>query len=108
MECQVCKGFIQVKAATESHFKNLYSEGSHVNEEETINFLSNIPLLIRSEDNAALSSDITEEEIIKVIWSMESDKAPRPDRFTIHFYKSCWNTIKKRPPKNDKGIHEKS
>ena len=28
------------------------------------------------------------------IWSMESDKATRPDGFSIHFYKVCWPIIK--------------
>ena len=25
---------------------------------------------------------------------MEPDKAPRPNRFTIHFYRACWDIIK--------------
>ena len=36
-----------------------------------------------------------EEEIIDVIWSMEPDKAPDPNEFSFHFYRVCWNVIKK-------------
>ena len=41
-----------------------------------------------------LLSPITEEEISKIFWSMEPDKAPRPDGFSIHFYRICWELIK--------------
>jgi exonuclease III len=94
MDGQVCKGFMQVKAVAETHFRNLYSEDIHSNEEEAVDLLSNIPSLVSSEDNALLCRLATEEEIIKVIWSMEADKAPGPDGFTIHFYKCCWHVIK--------------
>ena len=35
-----------------------------------------------------------EEEIIYVIWSMESDKSPGPDGFSFQFYRVCWTAIK--------------
>ena len=35
-----------------------------------------------------------EEKINDVIWSMESDKAPGPDRFSFHFYRLCWTIIR--------------
>jgi hypothetical protein len=91
---QVCKGFNQVKAAAESHFMNLYREDNQSYDEESVDLLSNIPSLISLEDNELLCRPTTEEEIANVIWSMEADKAPGPDGFTIHFYKSCWHIIK--------------
>eukprot|EP00253_Pinus_taeda_P036265 PITA_36265 len=93
-EGQVCKGFNQVKASAETHFRNLYKEGTQSNDEEAVDFLSNIPSLISLEDNTILCIPITEEETINVIYSMDVDKAPGPDGFTIHFYKSCWHIIK--------------
>ena len=36
---QVCKGFDKIKAATESHFKNLYSLGTNGSDEDTPDFL---------------------------------------------------------------------
>jgi hypothetical protein len=108
VEGQVCKGFNQVKAATETHFRNLYREGTQSNEEETVDFLSNIPSLISPKDNAILCRPITEEEIINVIWSMDVDKAPGPDGFTIHFYKTCWHIIKEYLQKMISGFMKKS
>eukprot|EP00253_Pinus_taeda_P024895 PITA_24895 len=91
---QVCKGYNQVKAAVEAHFQNLYSADAQSNDEEIVAFLSNIPNLISPEENAILCRPITEKEIINVIWAMEADKAPRPDGFTFHFFKTCWHIIK--------------
>eukprot|EP00253_Pinus_taeda_P020488 PITA_20488 len=93
-EGQVCKGFNQVKGAVENHFRKLFNDGTYGNDEEIADFLTKIPLLVNAEDNLVLCSPISEEEIIKVIWSMEADKAPGPDGFTIHFYKACWEVIK--------------
>eukprot|EP00253_Pinus_taeda_P024857 PITA_24857 len=72
-----------------------------------LNLLSNIPLLVSPEDNFALINPITEEEIIKVIWSMDSDKAPGPDGFTIHFYKTYWDIVKADLLKMAKGFMKK-
>ena len=46
------------------------------------------------EDNATLMKPFTDEEINNVIWSMEPDKAPGPDGFSINFYRNCWEIIK--------------
>ena len=39
---------------------------------------------------------------------MEADKAPGPDRFTIHFYQSCWEVIKFDLLKMIKGFMRKA
>jgi hypothetical protein len=57
--------------------------------------LENIPTCITKEENEALIRDISEEEISQEIWSLGQDKAPRPDGFSIHFFKDFWDTIKK-------------
>ena len=57
-------------------------------------FLSNIPSLVSSEVNVGLVKSFTEKEIVDVIWAMETDKAPKSDGFSIHFYRVCWNIIK--------------
>eukprot|EP00253_Pinus_taeda_P020601 PITA_20601 len=107
-EGQLCKGFSQIKEAAERHYKSLYTSDNQGSEEDIVDLLSNIPLLVSSEDNSALTQPITEEEIIKVIWSMDSDKAPGPDKFTIHFYKTCWEIIKEDLLKMIKGFMKKA
>lgn len=41
-----------------------------------------------------LERPFEEEEIKKAVWLFDGDKAPRPDGFTIAFYKTCWEVIK--------------
>eukprot|EP00253_Pinus_taeda_P008759 PITA_08759 len=105
---QICKGNQQVKEAAEQHFQNLYSSNDQGEETEEIEFLNHIPSLVSVEDNADLCKPVTEEEIIKTIWSMDSDKAPGPDGFTIHFYKVCWDIIKNDLQKMVRGFMSKA
>jgi hypothetical protein len=65
----------------------------------------NILALVKKEDNTTLLSPTSEEELSKIIWSM--DKAPGPDGFTIHFYRICWNIIKSDLIRMIKGVLQK-
>jgi len=56
-----------VKGVVEAHYRNLYNDGNQGNEDKVSDFLSNIPLLVNSDENTALCRPITDEEIIKVI-----------------------------------------
>eukprot|EP00253_Pinus_taeda_P028283 PITA_28283 len=60
--------------------------------------------IVNDEENTVLCRPITTEEVIQVIWSMEADKAPGPDGFSIHFYQSCWEVIKSDLLKMIKGF----
>eukprot|EP00253_Pinus_taeda_P009325 PITA_09325 len=91
---QVYKGFSQIQEAAVNHFQNLLSAERNGNEEDEAEFLTTIPNLVSEEDNDSLMSPVTEEEITSIVWSMEPDKAPGPDGFTIHFYRICWEIIK--------------
>eukprot|EP00253_Pinus_taeda_P027195 PITA_27195 len=105
---QICKGNQQVKEAAAHHFQKLYTPEDQGYEIEETEFLNHIPSLVTDEDNAELSKPVTEEEIIKTIWSMDSDKAPGPDGFTIHFYKVCWDIIKNDLQKMIRGFMSKA
>jgi hypothetical protein len=35
-----------------------------------------------------------EEEVLQALLSMDEDKAPSPDGFTIAFFCSCWSIVK--------------
>ncbi|XP_024006615.1 uncharacterized protein LOC112083116 [Eutrema salsugineum] len=40
-----------------------------------------------------LICDVTDEEVMQVVFSMPSDKSPGPDGFTIDFFKGAWSVI---------------
>jgi len=56
--------------------------------------LGHIPQKISTEDNISLEKDVIEEEISCAIWSLEQEKAPGPDGFSIIFFKHFWDLIK--------------
>ena len=57
-------------------------------------FLFNIPKLVGHEDNVDLVKPFFEQEVVDVIWSMEPEKSPGMEGFSIHFYRACWYIIK--------------
>jgi hypothetical protein len=46
------------------------------------------------EENGLLTVPYSEEEVKKVVFQMEHNKAPGPDGFPAEFYQSFWDTIK--------------
>ncbi|PKI63787.1 hypothetical protein CRG98_015771, partial [Punica granatum] len=42
---------------------------------------------------ANLISKVTEVEIKETLWSMDEDKAPGPDGYRVHFFKTAWSTL---------------
>jgi hypothetical protein len=56
--------------------------------------LENMQTFIFDSDNCQLTKEISEEEIEHVVWSMDLDKAPGPDGFSINFYRHLWEIIK--------------
>ena len=94
VEGTVFKGYEQIKGATKIHFQKLFRDDGIGSEEVTLDLLSYIPSLVSSKGNKSLLNPYTEEEINKVIWSMDPDKAPGPDGFLIQFYRIYWTIIK--------------
>eukprot|EP00253_Pinus_taeda_P014967 PITA_14967 len=91
---QIYKGFAQIQEAATNHFRNLLSAERKGQEEDELDFLSVVPNLVSEEANASLMRPAMEEEITNIVWSMDPDKAPGPDGFSIHFYRICWEIIK--------------
>ena len=48
-----------------------------------------IPKLVTMEDNKAINKPITLEEVRVVVFNMNSDKSPGPDRFQAFSYQKC-------------------
>ena len=90
----MCKGTKQIKEAASSHFQELLSAEGDECDEDISDFLAHIPILVNTEDNNTLLKPFSEEEISKIVWSMEPDKARGPNGFSIHFYRLCWDIIK--------------
>jgi len=44
--------------------------------------------------NLLLLDEIKDEEVRRVVWSLEPENVPETDRFSIDFYRLYWNTIK--------------
>lgn len=93
-EGEVIKGKPLIKQASTIHFRHLFQEDGSFDEDLAADFLSNIPSLVTADVNIGLLKPFSEKEIVEFIWSMQLDKAPRPDGFNIHFYRACWNVIK--------------
>jgi hypothetical protein len=93
---QQLDSFDQVKEEAFHHFNNLYQQPiEEATNADVIDMLSNIPSIVSEHENNQLVKDITEEEIIKAVWSLDPDKAPGPDGFPIRFYHSFWDIIKR-------------
>ena len=84
----------EIKGRIFQHFKDLYMEKDETNPLTRDNFLYGIPSLSLEQDNKDLSKSIMDFDIKDAIWSLQSDKAPRPDGFTINFYIESWDIIK--------------
>ena len=93
-EGEVIKGHSQLQHVAQTHFQQLLQEDDISDDEVNADFLSNIPSLVSAELNVGLVKPFSENEIVDVIQTMESDKAPRMDGFSFHFYRVCWNIIK--------------
>ena len=69
-------------------FSNLYTSDSTVNSNEMEDFLGGLKIpAISSDYKELLEQPITQQEVISAIFSMQSQKSPGPDGFSLEFYK---------------------
>eukprot|EP00253_Pinus_taeda_P032656 PITA_32656 len=83
----------EIKKAALDHFQALLTADPQ--HQDSTAFLSSIESKIKEEHNRDLEQEPTEEEIREAIFSMQQDKAPGPDGFTVAFYRQHWEIIKK-------------
>uniref|UniRef100_A0A803SZA2 Reverse transcriptase domain-containing protein n=1 Tax=Anolis carolinensis TaxID=28377 RepID=A0A803SZA2_ANOCA len=77
----------EIKEAFKFFYENLYKDEG-INPERVMEYLGKQKLeKISEEQRLKLNKEISEEEILKVIRKLESNKAPGPDGFTGGFYK---------------------
>jgi hypothetical protein len=75
-----------------SHFTNIFSTSNPPIDSKMLDLFS---LIISEEENVILRSIPTEEEVVEALSSLGSTKAPRPDSFTVLFYRKYWDFVKK-------------
>eukprot|EP00253_Pinus_taeda_P035640 PITA_35640 len=93
VEGRVLTEQVEIKEAASRHFQTLLTADPHYLENP--DFLNIIENKISEAQNADLDKEITSEEIEWSIHSMPLDKAPGPDGFTVAFYRTHWEIIKK-------------
>lgn len=54
-----------------------------------------VPSLITIEMNHLLEAKVTKNEVKDALFTMDPDKAPRPDGFIARFLQSCWKIVEK-------------
>ncbi|GKB30829.1 RNA-directed DNA polymerase, eukaryota [Tanacetum coccineum] len=80
-----------VKSEFLSHFTNRF------NQPETSRLLLNIdfPNKLNLDQQIDLESDVTHDEIKRVVWDCGIDKYLDPDEFTFGFYRRYWSVLEK-------------
>eukprot|EP00253_Pinus_taeda_P022364 PITA_22364 len=91
----VIKDFEGIKRAAYSFYHDLYSAPEEPAIDTQVYPIDLIPNCVQDSDNAKLIAPISMEELKDVLDSMEPDKAPGPDGFSVRFLLTCWSTIKK-------------
>lgn len=63
-------------------------------QQKAINVVTqHIPMLVTFEQNVALMSPISLQEVEMVVISMSKNKASGPDGYTSYFFQTCWSFL---------------
>ena len=82
-----------IKAIASNHYKKLLTKTAVP--EDYLDLLCHLPNLIMEEINNTLKRDIEEAKIKNSRWYLQPYKSPGPDGFSINFYRTYWDLIKK-------------
>ena len=78
----------------ENFYKNLYASEATFSDEECDTFIRNLELpKLSDEDRDSLEGQLTYDECKKVLETLQNDKAPGEDGFTVEFYKCFFELI---------------
>eukprot|EP00253_Pinus_taeda_P015345 PITA_15345 len=83
----------EIKEVAFNHFSALLTADPQP--VDSVDFLNAIENKITADQNKELDKEVTIEEIEWSILSMAQDKAPGPNGFTVAFYRTHWEIIKK-------------
>jgi hypothetical protein len=76
---EIINSFDEIKKEASCHFKNIYTQDGADNKEQSMQFMEPISQLIMDQDNQELTKVVTEEEVRKVVFQFDPDKALGPD-----------------------------
>ena len=78
----------------ETFYKNLYASEGTFSNEECDTFIRNLELpKLSDEDRDSLEGQLTYDECKKVLETLQNDKAPGEDGFSVEFYKYFFEQI---------------
>lgn len=79
---------VEINDTFKSFYSELYESECHCSEETLNTFLKDIPLpSLTTERRSQLDKDITSEEILKAMYSLQKGKAPGLDGLPVEFYR---------------------
>jgi exonuclease III len=85
----------KIEAELINYYQDLLTETKEDRTEAIQRITRHIPPLVTSEQNAALTRPITQEEVDQAVKTMPPGKAPGPDGFTTDFFHHCWDLVRK-------------
>ena len=82
---QKIEGNEAIKRHIVQHFRNLYTDRDKMDPISQVELMSVIPSRIFDDENEKLVKTISKHEISDAIWTLQLDREPGPDGFTIKF-----------------------
>lgn len=67
-------------------FKNLYKATEEISIAEVIRVAQFFPRFIEEEGNDSIMAPVTKEEVEDILKSMQKEKSPGPDDWTVEFF----------------------
>ena len=86
--------FQEKAEAGASFFEALFKDPTGCQIQETLKVVTNLPSILSDEMNQALSAEVMKPKVGATLSSMQSDKSPGPDGFTMDFSKSFYEFLK--------------
>jgi hypothetical protein len=83
----------ELKTHITSYYKNLFGKPDITSIDLDESFIQDISQVSDTE-NEILTANFTIDEVKKVVFSLEHNKAPGPDGFPVEFYQAFWEVIK--------------
>jgi mannosylglycoprotein endo-beta-mannosidase len=89
----IIEGHEYLKSYITNYYKGLFGSPEEGNFSMDETRIDDIPQ-VSTKENSLLTAPYSEEEVKKVVFQMEHNKAPGPDGFPAKFYQNFWEVIK--------------